>query len=721
MAKKTPKAPMKRIMAGQAKQLGSLQSIGQVLHQQQEALTAMAATSGGAKGGDLSGPSAKAISDGLNKISSILVNQNSYSRRIAASNNQILVALSGQGQSSRSQDSTNKKILDVTSQNHKAMLDSLSVWKDIRKNTKQLIDAQNQEIGEVLAGEKQNKSMGQKLKDFMGGVKEKVDPDNIKKAILGNFTGVSKKARDAVHDIDYAKQMKALGDIRNPAQLKAAAADSRAKKQDLAKADDAYRKIKATGASDQQIAQSRPDIIQARSDALTAFNKTKIAMTGLHTDRPDTPKGNFTGDQPSVPLNHNTPKGNFTGDEPSAPLVQLPSDKGQLAQSTTDMLADQQHREEADKEKMKLMSVHTSLLEQIAANTGAMAGKKSSAAGGPEDQGQSGGVLDTLGSGLGMLGKGAGGGIAGIGKGLGSAMSSLGQGASALGKGIGNGLVGLLQGLATGMAALANPATLIGLGAFTLAAMGIGKALEYAAPAIQAFAPILQSLIDTMGNVFVTAIEKLPDVLKAVGDVIQKIGDGIVGTVKAIADGIVSIIDAVSRLFGRTGSDNKNAASQGQQIGNNLVAAIKNGGSGGGSGSRGPSDSQNDELEQRAGVKFAPDGTMTIVDQKKYDTFTGKSGGTQQLQSRADQLKANGGSGSAPVAAAPNTGQAMADDQAQKMQQQAAAASRAAGPTVVNAPQQTTNNTTVGSTMSSARNQESSIGSWVRRQIYGAS
>lgn len=716
--KNTPKAPMKRIMAGQAKQLNSLQSIGQVLHQQQEALSAMQKSSASDAAGTASAISSKAISDGLNKISSILINQNSYSRRIASSNSQILVALAGQSTSSRHQESTNKKILDVSSNSYKAMVASLGVFKDVRKNTAQLIRQQNDEIAKVLSGEKINKTMGQKFKDFMGGVKEKIDPQNIKKAILGNFTGVSKKARDAVHDIEYEKQQKAMGVVATRKQFKEAAADSRNKKQELAKLDAQYKKIKATGVTDEQLAQSRPDLIKKRSDALNAYNKTRLAMSSLKPERPDTPKGNFTGDQASAPLNKNTPKGNFTGDQKSAALAQLPSDKGQIAKSTTDVLADQQHKEEADKEKMKVISLQTDLLQQIANNTAAMSGKKVTSAGGAEDAGGSGGgLLGGLGSGLGSLGKGIGGGIAGMAKGVGSALGSLGQGAAALGKGLGSGLVGLLQGLATGMAALANPATLLGLGAFTLAAMGIGKALEFAAPFVQAFAPILQTLIDTIGNVLVTGIQKLPEVLSSVGDVIQKIGDGIVGTIKAIADGIVSIIDAVGRLFGRSSSDSKNASSQGKQIGKDLVTAIRSGGEGG---SNKGADNQNDNLEQRAGVKFGPDGSMTIVDQAKYDKFVGAQGGQQQLKSRADQLKANGGTVASPTTAKPNTGQAMNEEQVKKMQAEAAAKKKSAGPVVVNAPQQTTNNTTVGTTMTNVRNQESSVGGWVRKQIYGA-
>ena len=120
--------------------------------------------------------------------------------------------------------------------------------------------------------------------------------------------------------------------------------------------------------------------------------------------------------------------------------------------------------------------------------------------------------------------------LGGVGK-LGGALAKL-------GRGIGRGLQGMLIGLGRGFAALANPATIIGMGAFSIAAIGIGKALELAAPAIAAFAPIVASVADVIKTVFVEGIKALPEI-------IGKIGDVVMGIVSTISDGIRGVIDTV--------------------------------------------------------------------------------------------------------------------------------------------------------------------------------
>lgn len=130
--------------------------------------------------------------------------------------------------------------------------------------------------------------------------------------------------------------------------------------------------------------------------------------------------------------------------------------------------------------------------------------------------------------------EGGGGMLGAMGKGLGS----LGAGLAKLGRGLGKGLQVALRGLAQGLAALANPATLVGLGALTLAAMGIGKALEMAAPAIEAFAPVLIKIADVIQNVLMGAIKAVPDIMTA-------ISDSVVSIVSGISDAIINVIDAV--------------------------------------------------------------------------------------------------------------------------------------------------------------------------------
>lgn len=177
---------------------------------------------------------------------------------------------------------------------------------------------------------------------------------------------------------------------------------------------------------------------------------------------------------------------------------------------------------EEEMESARREESQTKLLEQISKNTSALGGDKAKAAA-PSDGG------------------GFGGGILG---GLGAGFKALGAGLKGLGAGAGAGIKALLIGIAQGVSALANPKVLLGLGAAVLAFMGIGKALEYAAPFMEAFAPVLIKVADVVQNVFVAAIEQIPNVIRAVGDVVM-------GVVGAISDAIIGTIDAVTTSIER--------------------------------------------------------------------------------------------------------------------------------------------------------------------------
>lgn len=172
---------------------------------------------------------------------------------------------------------------------------------------------------------------------------------------------------------------------------------------------------------------------------------------------------------------------------------------------------------EAQMENSRIQTEQLGLLSQIAENTA------------PAKGGSSGG------------GDGGGGGImAGIGAGL----KAIGGGLKGLGEGAGKGIQAFLEGLAKGLAALCNPATLVGLAAAALGIMAIGKALEMAAPFMEAFAPVLIKVADVIQNVFIAAIEKLPDIIKAVGDVVM-------GIISTISDAVIAVIDAVTSSIER--------------------------------------------------------------------------------------------------------------------------------------------------------------------------
>jgi hypothetical protein len=199
-------------------------------------------------------------------------------------------------------------------------------------------------------------------------------------------------------------------------------------------------------------------------------------------------------------------------------------------------------QQEAANEQLKVQGAQADLLTKIEENTrpGGTPTTKAEAGdnGGGGLFGGLGLGLKSLGAGLQGLMTGAGKGIAGFLQGIATGLVSIGKALSSLAGSAGQAIIKFLRGLAIGVSFLANPLTLVGLAAFTLAMMGIGKALEMAAPFMEAFAPVLMKVADVIQNVFVAAIEKIPEVIKGVGDVIM-------GVIGAISDSIIAIIDAV--------------------------------------------------------------------------------------------------------------------------------------------------------------------------------
>lgn len=176
---------------------------------------------------------------------------------------------------------------------------------------------------------------------------------------------------------------------------------------------------------------------------------------------------------------------------------------------------------EEEVESARREEAQNTLLEKIEKNTASLGGGKSPAPAGGED-----------GEGMGMLG-GIGAGLGKLGKGIGQFMSSVGSGA-------GKGIAMFLSGLAQGLAALANPASLIGLGAITLAIMGIGKALEMAAPGIEAFATVAEKIITGISEGIIGIINAITDSIERLASVdgmnLMAVGAGLV----AVAGGMVA-------------------------------------------------------------------------------------------------------------------------------------------------------------------------------------
>ena len=107
---------------------------------------------------------------------------------------------------------------------------------------------------------------------------------------------------------------------------------------------------------------------------------------------------------------------------------------------------------------------------------------------------------------------------------------------------------GGLRAIGIGAAFLANPMSLIGLGAFTLAAIGLGKALELAAPGIEAFLDGLVDFAEVVGDTFIKAIKEVPRIMESVEGVILSVGESISGIVKTIFESVTTTIEKLAKI-----------------------------------------------------------------------------------------------------------------------------------------------------------------------------
>jgi hypothetical protein len=168
-----------------------------------------------------------------------------------------------------------------------------------------------------------------------------------------------------------------------------------------------------------------------------------------------------------------------------------------------------------------------------------------------------GGGLESLAAGIGkaieLVAKGAGKGMEFIGKGLAALGKGAGMGIAAVGKGVAGAISAIalaLPELAVGLAALANPLTLVGLAAVTLALIGIGKALQLAAPFVQAIMPLFVKMAEVIGNVLVKQLDILKDILVEIIDVFGTVLiEGLSKAseiITAIAEGISTVMNTVA-------------------------------------------------------------------------------------------------------------------------------------------------------------------------------
>ena len=366
--------------------------------------------------------------------------------------------------------------LDIDKENLKVQKEQLKILEESEADRKQAQET----IQKVMDSMKSFKSPLERMRDGVKNFAGKFSGENIKTKFLEstNIMGVNDKKLEKQKFIKEQKALGAEGD------LNAKFEGAYSAKKESSKVEEQIQKLRDTTGgkySDEELAKS------SGSNAALFAKKGALAEEYAQFDKGAQLK---LGDKAGM----------------VSPAAQA------VAQSPTAAFASSGETQEAEIENARLMDAQTTLLTKIEENTRTGAAP---ASGGQAAEGGGGGLLGGLGKGLKSLGTG-------IGKGLGAILGGIGR--------------GLFQ-LAAGLVALTPAIPVIGV--LTLAAMGLGAALRLAAPAIEAFAPVLMKIAEVVGTVFVAAIEKIPEIIKSVGDVIM-------GVIGAISDSIIGIIDAVT-------------------------------------------------------------------------------------------------------------------------------------------------------------------------------
>jgi len=399
-----------------------------------------------------------------------------------------------------------KKIDDDGDRQEKIEADTLETDKQLLATQKEMLANMKEqariraEEAEALAtmaeGMKTFKTIGERIGDLKKGFTEKFSMSGIMKSL--NVGGVFNKS---IAREDFIKQQKAIDPTKSRAELAESFKGAQRASKDIKKNEAELSEFKkTTGLSDADLGK-------------TAKGKELLAK-----------RESLTSEYSKFDLRSQFVK------------------QGDAEQTPTAAFASAGEQQEAANEQLKVQGAQADLLTKIEENTrpGGTPTTKAEAgdSGGGGLLGGLGLGLKSLGAGLQGLMTGAGKGIAGFLQGIATGLVSIGKALSSLAGSAGQAIIKFLRGLAVGVSFLANPVTLVGLAAFTLAMMGVGKALEMAAPFMEALAPVLIKVADVIQNVFVAAIEKIPEVIKGVGDVIM-------GVISAISDSIIAIIDAV--------------------------------------------------------------------------------------------------------------------------------------------------------------------------------
>lgn len=169
-------------------------------------------------------------------------------------------------------------------------------------------------------------------------------------------------------------------------------------------------------------------------------------------------------------------------------------------------------------------------------------------------------AVKSIGPALKSLGAGLGKGFETLGKGVGEGITSIGKGFGGFLSGIGAGLGPLAAGLRT----LANPQVAIGLGLVVLAINGLALALRIAEPALKAIIPLFEKIasvigsvllkaVETIGDIFKTAIKEIPSMIRAVGDaiasVMERAGPTLLELARIIGDVVIKAIKEIGPVI----------------------------------------------------------------------------------------------------------------------------------------------------------------------------
>jgi hypothetical protein len=407
---------------------------------------------------------------------------------------------------------------ESSEKSQKAQKDVLDLDKELLKTQKEMLDQMREDakaraedaadIAKLVQGVATFKSVGEKIKSGFDSFKGKFSASNLRKSFLSatNIGGINNRrlARE-----QFIEQQTALGVKGSRSELKEKFEGAQVAAKNIQATEAELENLKkTTGLNEEQLGKTErgKELLQKREQSAAEYSKFDV-RAGLVSS------GALKPEQPKI-------------------ISPIPTAENSGASSIGE-------DQEAQIENVRMMNDQTGLLQKIEENT-RPGGSPTKPSGGSESGGLGGigAVLKGLGLGIGGLGKGIGTALKGLGLGIGGLGKGIGTFIRAIGAGAGKGIMLFLRGLATGLAMLANPASLIGLGAFTLAMIGLGKALELAAPAIEAFAPVLMKVAEVVGTIFVAAIEKIPEIIKAVGEVVM-------GVIKTISDSIVAMIDAV--------------------------------------------------------------------------------------------------------------------------------------------------------------------------------